>query len=100
MTRLWKRSIAAMSGAYSDCAVTCWIHARAQKIPPVKSSSSCSAPSRATTVRYRFPDGCCGWLATNALTLCGAGSRSEEHTSELQSLRHLVCRLLLEKKKH
>src|SRR5437899_5741740 len=35
---------------------------------------------------------------------CGASAgcaarRSEEHTSELQSLRHLVCRLLLEKKK-
>src|SRR5947199_6464739 len=29
----------------------------------------------------------------------GGCSRSEEHTSELQSLRHLVCRLLLEKKK-
>src|SRR5471030_1313665 len=28
------------------------------------------------------------------------GDRSEEHTSELQSLRHLVCRLLLEKKKN
>src|SRR5258705_9298159 len=28
----------------------------------------------------------------------GNGFRSEEHTSELQSLRHLVCRLLLEKK--
>src|SRR5262245_63102589 len=28
-----------------------------------------------------------------------AFGRSEEHTSELQSLRHLVCRLLLEKKK-
>src|SRR5262245_8105574 len=28
-----------------------------------------------------------------------SGGRSEEHTSELQSLRHLVCRLLLEKKK-
>src|SRR5262249_60398903 len=27
-------------------------------------------------------------------------SRSEEHTSELQSLTNLVCRLLLEKKKH
>src|SRR5205814_8678402 len=26
--------------------------------------------------------------------------RSEEHTSELQSLRHVVCRLLLEKKRH
>src|SRR2546423_8163550 len=29
----------------------------------------------------------------------GAMSRSEEHTSELQSLAYLVCRLLLEKKK-
>src|SRR5262245_44215553 len=29
-----------------------------------------------------------------------ASERSEEHTSELQSLRHLVCRLLLEKKKN
>src|SRR5471032_1129300 len=29
----------------------------------------------------------------------GAGSRSEEHTSELQSHHDLVCRLLLEKKK-
>src|SRR5262245_62957864 len=29
----------------------------------------------------------------------GRRRRSEEHTSELQSLRHLVCRLLLEKKK-
>src|SRR5262245_64668944 len=28
----------------------------------------------------------------------GDVARSEEHTSELQSLRHLVCRLLLEKK--
>src|SRR2546429_5531509 len=28
-----------------------------------------------------------------------SGSRSEEHTSELQSRLHLVCRLLLEKKK-
>src|SRR5689334_24294687 len=28
-----------------------------------------------------------------------AGERSEEHTSELQSQFHLVCRLLLEKKK-
>src|SRR5947199_3353561 len=27
-----------------------------------------------------------------------SSARSEEHTSELQSLRHLVCRLLLEKK--
>src|ERR1035438_10715273 len=31
--------------------------------------------------------------------LPGMAYRSEEHTSELQSLRHLVCRLLLEKKR-
>src|SRR5258708_10212375 len=30
----------------------------------------------------------------------GPSARSEEHTSELQSPDHLVCRLLLEKKKH
>src|SRR3712207_8811939 len=29
-----------------------------------------------------------------------SGQRSEEHTSELQSRQYLVCRLLLEKKKH
>src|SRR5205814_8222117 len=32
--------------------------------------------------------------------VCSRPPRSEEHTSELQSLRHLVCRLLLEKKKN
>src|SRR3712207_8051335 len=32
-------------------------------------------------------------------TLCSGSSRSEEHTSELQSRQYLVCRLLLEKKK-
>src|SRR3712207_8374103 len=30
----------------------------------------------------------------------GAGERSEEHTSELQSRQYLVCRLLLEQKTH
>src|SRR5690625_6922701 len=33
-----------------------------------------------------------------AATYAGAFARSEEHTSELQSRGHLVCRLLLEKK--
>src|SRR2546422_8563558 len=43
----------------------------------------------------RFPR--CGRNQGNAnLPVCG---RSEEHTSELQSRLHLVCRLLLEKKK-
>src|SRR2546429_7072021 len=37
-------------------------------------------------------------VANNALS-ASTPSRSEEHTSELQSRLHLVCRLLLEKKK-
>src|SRR5205814_5433667 len=38
------------------------------------------------------------WSPNRAKTV-KRSSRSEEHTSELQSLRHIVCRLLLEKKK-
>src|SRR3989449_4323794 len=37
---------------------------------------------------------------TSIWTTPGFTDRSEEHTSELQSRLHLVCRLLLEKKKH
>src|SRR3712207_8380610 len=39
-------------------------------------------------------------LATPDSTSACPGSRSEEHTSELQSRQYLVCRLLLEKKTH
>src|SRR2546425_2523961 len=44
---------------------------------------------------------CCNSADTPAENESAAGSplRSEEHTSELQSLAYLVCRLLLEKKK-
>src|SRR2546429_935799 len=38
------------------------------------------------------------FIILNALVVC-LECRSEEHTSELQSRLHLVCRLLLEKKK-
>src|SRR5258708_17834280 len=40
----------------------------------------------------------CSW-STEAIRACLGSLRSEEHTSELQSPDHLVCRLLLEKKK-
>src|SRR2546422_1555593 len=46
------------------------------------------------------------WVRVNRVTFCRslsieiATTRSEEHTSELQSRLHLVCRLLLEKKKN
>src|SRR5437899_12723126 len=45
----------------------------------------------AILLQSRVLRGSCTRMAPNNL-------RSEEHTSELQSLRHLVCRLLLEKK--
>src|SRR5438093_6674011 len=38
-------------------------------------------------------------LGVEKIRITGGEPRSEEHTSELQSLTNLVCRLLLEKKK-
>src|SRR5262245_64005782 len=70
--------------------------------------SSCSAPPSSTlfpyTTLFRSLPGGVAWapsapLALRAVLGALAAGRSEEHTSELQSLRHLVCRLLLEKKK-
>src|SRR3712207_9017743 len=40
------------------------------------------------------------WERAKQVYLMALGLRSEEHTSELQSRQYLVCRLLLEKKKH
>src|SRR5258705_1827907 len=61
--------------------------------PGVSTSVITGAPNfaamRMRRIAFRYPSGC----AIPKLR------RSEEHTSELQSLRHLVCRLLLEKKK-
>src|SRR6266496_6266095 len=51
--------------------------------------TSCIAPKASTA---------CTRSRTRLMTRCES-SRSEEHTSELQSRRDLVCRLLLEKKK-
>src|SRR3989442_11770749 len=49
------------------------------------------------------PAGSLGDIGTHAYNIAcfvtGLRCRSEEHTSELQSRPHLVCRLLLEKKK-
>src|SRR5947199_4858523 len=50
-----------------------------------------------STSRNRATPRCCSRATPCSRDRSGA-RRSEEHTSELQSLRHLVCRLLLEKK--
>src|SRR5262245_64337987 len=62
-------------------------------LPICSTSGRWSPAPSARTSRPSHPAGPGRWgLEVRA-------ERSEEHTSELQSLRHLVCRLLLEKKK-
>src|SRR5471030_3466807 len=61
-------------------------------------------PPRSTlfpyTTLFRSPNWMSRWCASApGVPAPPSIGRSEEHTSELQSLRHLVCRLLLEKKK-
>src|SRR5262245_65382600 len=61
-----------------------------RRVPSVpKIHASLAGPSPVTELKRR--------CAMAPLPI-SARIRSEEHTSELQSLRHLVCRLLLEKK--
>src|SRR5471030_3369336 len=60
-------------------------------------------PPRSTLFPYTTLFRSLAWYPPRSIVSPGRGQRlscrSEEHTSELQSLRHLVCRLLLEKKK-
>src|SRR5438552_7181163 len=55
------------------------------------------APAQRLAIRRRRP-AVRPLLVAGALLVLATGARSEEHTSELQSPDHLVCRLLLEKK--
>src|SRR2546422_4704730 len=64
----------------------------------LRTTGESQAVSAAGSVRRLFSE--IVDLAVGRAALRPAGSlRSEEHTSELQSRLHLVCRLLLEKKK-
>src|SRR5437016_12028656 len=62
----------------------------------------CDPSERPPCVRVSWEWGAGSETTTPLLrsTRASSCSRSEEHTSELQSLTNLVCRLLLEKKKH
>src|SRR5258708_15647673 len=68
--------------------------------PPTGSASSAGVAAQDARYAWRLlrrqPAYAALVIATMAL---GIAARSEEHTSELQSPDHLVCRLLLEKKK-
>src|SRR5438876_3727612 len=64
---------------------------RGERLLPISSRD----PANTLIWQASFKDLC---AAQAALKLFEGGLRSEEHTSELQSPVHLVCRLLLEKK--
>src|SRR3712207_7371658 len=69
---------------------------------PISAGRAASSRSRSTSSAGRWsgwPD-CSDRDAPSWPGCCSAPTRSEEHTSELQSRQYLVCRLLLEKKKH
>src|SRR3712207_7702565 len=63
---------------------------------PIWSRTSSPSTTR-TAPSHRFTVGAPSPSPTRSHAT-GSGSRSEEHTSELQSRQYLVCRLLLEKK--
>src|SRR3712207_6899994 len=70
-------------------------------VPAHGAEQSAEAPPRAVGRGYRY--GAAGGHGRRVLAADRTEQprqRSEEHTSELQSRQYLVCRLLLEKKKH
>src|SRR3989441_3834665 len=84
------RSTLAMPGRASSSEESC--------DPPSSAGIEQAAPALKVAASYNPPSGASRILAPGAGPQ-GAKIRSEEHTSELQSLAYLVCRLLLEKKK-
>src|SRR2546422_7850236 len=81
-------------------AVSGWSSTHAcQVIFDTGSGSSCSHGLFAPRPSWSASDGNTTSGSLSAAPAAPATPRSEEHTSELQSRLHLVCRLLLEKKK-
>src|SRR5258706_4893218 len=66
---------------------------------PISHRAARPRPQRAGRLEPQHRAGAHQRLRDPAAAPGRAGDRSEEHTSELQSLTNLVCRLLLEKKK-
>src|SRR5690625_5746521 len=71
---------------YKPCMIGCKSHNH--------NSWACQPPPKAVNKRTAVSS--CSFFKSSMA--CSAFRRSEEHTSELQSRGHLVCRLLLEKK--
>src|SRR5438045_8197136 len=81
----------AASLAIAMCLAVTKAGAGSFQVNPIRIDMTKGATTAAITVRNDGEDA--------IVVQSSVVARSEEHTSELQSLRHLVCRLLLEKKK-
>src|SRR2546422_7768538 len=68
---------------------------RTMRSPDARVASACAPGGSLLTTT----ESTCVVLSSGLPTVAARPVRSEEHTSELQSRLHLVCRLLLEKKK-
>src|SRR5690625_5784619 len=88
----WARKRATGSG------VACWMESVSTNHVKISASLSLAAFSLRSDGRRLAESP--GNLCVRTPALRAEISRSEEHTSELQSRGHLVCRLLLEKKKN
>src|SRR2546422_8536199 len=86
-SRDWSSDVCSSDLPWTACGATRRSLATASSTSPCLRTSSRRA-------RWRVATAC-----TGRATAGRSGRRSEEHTSELQSRLHLVCRLLLEKKK-
>src|SRR3989449_3621091 len=90
---LSKKSCPRRRPAMRNCG-PCFHHRSISRVNTSKASSSSTRTSTETVAASPAP------VTTGPFRPSGCARRSEEHTSELQSRLHLVCRLLLEKKKH
>src|SRR2546425_6084596 len=81
-----------------------WVSTRSVSFRPFREGSKSKIrPSESVENRTWFPrrasPNMLSLFELQTVSTVESGRRSEEHTSELQSLAYLVCRLLLEKKK-
>src|SRR5258708_18958453 len=92
----WRCNCSIMRAACCHMAARIWPPASRRCPHPMPGATDCHVHrQRPTRPRCTDPSACTSGTPDRA-----AHDRSEEHTSELQSPDHLVCRLLLEKKKN
>src|SRR2546429_865536 len=85
--------------AFSYCTRSIFSWPRSTCAVPLETTTSLSFFSGSNFTAARLFECNCVVASSDLTAALESGDRSEEHTSELQSRLHLVCRLLLEKKK-